>query len=141
MSLVLTIKSRVNRSLKAEEHTGCGDFVSLTTEVHNLSLETFHRIKGSCFSKVQWLHFFLFYLECLKRKQSVHCRKFANYIEIIFKYFLLHKHYPEIAGDISMFILLSYLFTVFQNEIIVYIVLQNTFLSTSQTAMSIFPCH
>ena len=66
------------------------------------------------------LHFI--FLEHLKVEQSVHCKKFANYIEIICKYFIPHEHYPEMAGDSLVFILLSYLFTVFQNEIIVYIV-------------------
>lgn len=65
---------------------------------------------------------FFFLKERLKAKQSAHCRKFANYMEVICKYLLPHEHYPEIAGDILMFILLSYLFTIFQNEIIVYIV-------------------
>lgn len=94
-------------------------FVSFTAETHSLSTGTLHGVKGSSFSKVPWLHILL---ECLKVKQSVHCRKSATYIEIICKYFLLHEHYPEIAGDILMFILLSYLFTIFQNEIIVYLV-------------------
>lgn len=65
---------------------------------------------------------FFFFKERLKAKQSAPCRKFANYMEVIRKYLLPHEHCPEIAGDILMFILLSYLFTIFQNEIIVYIV-------------------
>lgn len=98
-------------------------FVILTLEAHNLanrdftySLRVFHRLRPMI------TFFLLFVKEHLKMKQSAHCRKFANYMKVICKYLLPHERCPEIAGDVLMFILLSYLFTIFQNEIIAYTV-------------------